>query len=280
MNRMQFWSVLSLSMVCSFGARAQATGSDVQSAESKVEGQIENAFGDIEKFDQELDPVKAEALAIRRLKAKGLIRQNVTAEQLQDMEATPEQLKEDLRRDHLVDNVNLVDAFGNPMFMIGMNDQIEVRVHRDTLPQYAEIFYNGIFIKSYWVSTGAPGHRTPTVTKDVYERKWNRTSQSYGGTMTGAMMYSGGYGVHMTPFLSKLGSAASHGCVRMEDAGIYEIWLLAKDTPNANITINILSGNVAGQAPAGKAPYQGGKLQKIEDRSGKPAGGRLGNSEV
>jgi hypothetical protein len=101
-------------------------------------------------------------------------------------------------------------------------------------------------------------------------------SKAYGGTMTGAMMFMGGYGVHMTPFLSQLGNAASHGCVRMEDAGIYAIWKLALDTPNANITVQILKGKQDGIAPAGRAPFQGGSLQKIEDVSGRPKGGRAG----
>jgi len=84
----------------------------------------------------------------------------------------------------------------------------------------------------------------------------------------------------MTPFLAELGRPASHGCIRMEDAGIYKIWELAIGVPNSNIFVNVLSGQNNATAPSGKAPYEGGYLQKIENKIGRPSGGRLGASET
>jgi hypothetical protein len=220
---------------------------------------------------QELDPQKAEAIAKARLTSL--------------IEPTPEQIEKDLRSQGVIDTQTqdvMVSDLNFPigLFPVGPTDFIVVKVHRDSRPQYAEIFYNGQYMHSYWVSTGAPGHETPTVSRTVYERNWNRTSRAYGGTMTGAMMYNGGFGVHMTPFLSKLGTPASHGCVRMEDAGIYTLWKLAMGTPNANITVQILDGEREGIPPKGLAPYKGGKLQPVEDISGRPRGGRSGALKV
>jgi hypothetical protein len=217
---------------------------------------------------QELDPVKAERIALARVGSAA--------------EPTPAEVEKFLRNSGVVDTQTRdvpVSELNFPIgfFPIGATDFIVVRVHRDRLPQFAEIFYNGEYVHSYWVSTGAPGHDTPAVSRTVYERNWNRVSRAYGGTMTGAMMYMGGFGVHMTPFLSQLGKPASHGCVRMEDAGIYTLWKLALDTPNANITVQVLDGtDEEAIPPEGKAPYQGGKLQPIEDVSGRPQGGRAG----
>lgn len=197
----------------------------------------------------------------------------------EDMEPTPAEVEQFLKSEGVVDPLTEENnSFGGgwKLFNVGATDFILVRVHRDSKPQYAEIFYNTQYVHSYWVSTGAPSSPTPAVTRTVYERNWNRVSKAYGGTMTGAMMFMGGYGIHMTPFIWKLGTAASHGCVRMEDAGVYQLWKLALGTPNVNITVEILEGEHEGTPPEGRAPVQGGKPQPIEDKSGRPKGGRDG----
>src|ERR1700744_556923 len=77
------------------------------------------------------------------------------------------------------------------------------------------------------VSTGRPGHRTPT---GVYrpQRMYVMThSRTYDDApMPHAIFFSGGYAIHGTYQTAALGGVASHGCVRLAPgaaAALYEM---------------------------------------------------------
>lgn len=65
------------------------------------------------------------------------------------------------------------------------------------------------------VSTGKNGYGTPT-------GEWNPTwlsvdhwSKTYNAPMPFAVFFTGGYAIHATDAVAKLGQPASHGCVRL-----------------------------------------------------------------
>ena len=66
------------------------------------------------------------------------------------------------------------------------------------------------------VSTGKPGLDTP---QGSYRPTWldaNHKSDEYeDAPMPYAVFFSGGYAVHATEFTKRLGTPASHGCVRL-----------------------------------------------------------------
>ena len=87
--------------------------------------------------------------------------------------------------------------------------------------QRAKVFIDGVLVKTYKVSTGRTGHpsRTgyfrPTYTNHF--RFYNEYySGKYGSRMAKAIFYSGGYAIHHTDSVQKLGQRASAGCIRFK----------------------------------------------------------------
>ena len=82
------------------------------------------------------------------------------------------------------------------------------------------IFENGVNIQTFLVSTGVPGHRTPTGSYSVHSRSPRAYSNKYECYMPHWMAITGDgmYGMHAlegTSYLRLLGSVASHGCIRL-----------------------------------------------------------------
>ena len=90
----------------------------------------------------------------------------------------------------------------------------------DLNEQEAYAYENGRLLFHGWVSTGKPGHRTPTGRFRVLEKDLHHVSSKYpepnGGARMDYMLRVTGYGVAM-----HLGYVpnypASHGCIRMEN---------------------------------------------------------------
>lgn len=82
------------------------------------------------------------------------------------------------------------------------------------------------FTQTYlWkVSTGKSGFETPT---GAYKPTWlsiNHRSKTYDNApMPFAVFFTGGYAIHATDAVARLGNTASHGCVRLskENAALF-----------------------------------------------------------
>jgi len=86
----------------------------------------------------------------------------------------------------------------------------------DKATQRMSVFVNGIQEYSWKVSTGRGRYDTPVgshkpyrMHKMWYSRKYQMTPMPY------SVFYNGGYAVHGTKALWRLGQPASHGCVRL-----------------------------------------------------------------
>lgn len=78
------------------------------------------------------------------------------------------------------------------------------------------------------ISSGRQGYRTPN---GVYrpqrlEKRWH--SRKYGGAMPNAVFFRGGYAIHGTGDLGRLGRPASHGCVRLHPANAAKLFGLVQ----------------------------------------------------
>lgn len=85
--------------------------------------------------------------------------------------------------------------------------------------QRAKVYIDGRLEKTFIVSTGKPsspsriGYFRPTNIGHL--RLYNEYySGKYGSRMARAIFYSGGYAIHHTDATNRLGTRASHGCVR------------------------------------------------------------------
>lgn len=96
--------------------------------------------------------------------------------------------------------------------------------------------------KTYKIAVGAAGHDTPTGLYTINDRQvnptWNVPNSEWAGDLAGKSIPPGpgnpliarwlgiadGVGIHGTPDVSSLGSAASHGCIRMDPADVIALY--------------------------------------------------------
>jgi lipoprotein-anchoring transpeptidase ErfK/SrfK len=99
------------------------------------------------------------------------------------------------------------------------------------------------FLRSFtWdVSTARRGYRTPTGTyrpirthEMWYSRKYNMSPMPH------SIFFYGGYAIHGTTEVSRLGTPASHGCVRLDPENAAILFDLVIDAGWDNTTITIV----------------------------------------
>ena len=91
---------------------------------------------------------------------------------------------------------------------------VEARISLSSQRMYVSV--NGVRKYTWKVSTGRAGYSTPTGTyrPQRLERSWY--SRKYDNApMPHSVFFRGGYAIHGTTAVSRLGSRASHGCVRL-----------------------------------------------------------------
>ncbi|WP_454849766.1 L,D-transpeptidase [Rhizobium binxianense] len=97
------------------------------------------------------------------------------------------------------------------------------------------------FVKYRWkVSTARKGYVTPT---GSWSAKWlsrdHRSKKYDNAPMPFAVFFNGGYAVHGTYDLKRLGTPASHGCVRLHPDNAAEFFSLARQAGLANTRVVI-----------------------------------------
>jgi len=104
---------------------------------------------------------------------------------------------------------------------------IRIRVNRYT--QTMKVYKGKKLIYTWLVSTGKKGYTTPMgnykpyyAVKMHYSRKWNMSPMPY------SVFYYKGYAIHGTNYASRLGSRASHGCIRLSTRNARKIYNLAR----------------------------------------------------
>jgi lipoprotein-anchoring transpeptidase ErfK/SrfK len=90
------------------------------------------------------------------------------------------------------------------------------------------------------VSTGRKGLDTPM---GAYKPTWldidHKSDQYEDAPMPYAVFFSGGYAIHATEFVKRLGTPASHGCVRLSPENAETFFNLVKTYGRANTRIVI-----------------------------------------
>ncbi|MBN8907504.1 MAG: L,D-transpeptidase [Rhodospirillales bacterium] len=91
---------------------------------------------------------------------------------------------------------------------------VEARVSLSSQRMYVSV--NGVRKYSWAVSTGRSGYGTPTGSyrPQRLEKMWY-SSKYDNAPMPHSVFFRGGYAIHGTNSVSRLGSRASHGCVRL-----------------------------------------------------------------
>lgn len=90
------------------------------------------------------------------------------------------------------------------------------------------------------VSTGRKGYRTPTGTFQPYLVKKMHYSRKYDNApMPHSIFFLGGYAIHGTSDLKRLGSPASHGCIRLHPQNARWLYQIVNDYGKDNTYIEI-----------------------------------------
>jgi lipoprotein-anchoring transpeptidase ErfK/SrfK len=104
--------------------------------------------------------------------------------------------------------------------------------------QTMTVSQNGIVRHRWKVSTARKGYVTP---QGSWSAKWlskNHRSRKYDDApMPFAVFFNGGYAVHATFDLKRLGRPASHGCIRLHPENAAEFFALASQNGLKNTKI-------------------------------------------
>ncbi|MCB1463047.1 MAG: L,D-transpeptidase [Nitratireductor sp.] len=115
---------------------------------------------------------------------------------------------------------------------------VEARI--DLSDQSMRVYQNGFLRYTWKVSTARRGYVTPTGTygptrmhKMWYSRKYHMSPMPH------SIFFRGGYAIHGTNELKRLGSPASHGCVRLHPDNARVLFGLVKSVGSNNTKITI-----------------------------------------
>ena len=105
-----------------------------------------------------------------------------------------------------------------------------LHVNVDVGGQKMEVYVDGKLRHRWPVSTGRDGYDTPggsykpqRLEKQWYSRKYDNAP------MPNAVFFNGGYAIHGTTDTTRLGRAASHGCIRLHPSHAAQLYDLVED---------------------------------------------------
>jgi lipoprotein-anchoring transpeptidase ErfK/SrfK len=111
----------------------------------------------------------------------------------------------------------------------------------DISRQRMTITVDGAPYASWPVSTGVSGYNTPMGSYRPYlVRRMHYSSKYENAPMPHSVFFRGGYAIHGTSYIKRLGRRASHGCVRLHPANAARLYklVLIYGFDNTRITIH------------------------------------------
>lgn len=117
--------------------------------------------------------------------------------------------------------------------------QVTARV--DLSEQKMRVYVGSELVHEFAVSTGAKGYGTPV---GRYQVQWTHPkwySRKYDNApMPWSVFFHGGYAVHGTTAVKRLGRPASHGCVRLAPKNAKLFYQLVRASGNENTVVSIV----------------------------------------
>lgn len=113
-------------------------------------------------------------------------------------------------------------------------------VRVDISEQTMNVVVDGVTRFTWKVSTAGRGYYTPTGMWTPYRMHVMWHSKKYDNApMPHSIFFTGGYAIHATPHVKRLGTPASHGCVRLHPDNATELFALAKEYGPRNMRVVI-----------------------------------------
>ena len=127
-------------------------------------------------------------------------------------------------------------------------------VRVDKSAQRMSVTVDGVPKYSFAVSTGtAGGPPSGTFRPQRLERDWRSRTFNM-APMPYSIFFHGGYAIHGTPHVNRLGQRASHGCVRLHPNNAATLFNLVKQRGMASTRIIVGYGGSRNVAELGSAP--------------------------
>jgi lipoprotein-anchoring transpeptidase ErfK/SrfK len=121
-----------------------------------------------------------------------------------------------------------------------------VVIEVDKSSQQMSVLVDGVARYRWAVSTARAGYSTPNGTyhPERLERTWF-SREYYNSPMPHSIFFHGGYAIHGSYEISRLGGPASHGCVRLHPSNAATLYALVSREGMGSTTI-VVSGAGAG----------------------------------
>jgi lipoprotein-anchoring transpeptidase ErfK/SrfK len=115
-----------------------------------------------------------------------------------------------------------------------------VVAHIDLSRQVMTVTVGGAVYARWPVSTGRGGYSTPSGSFRPYLLKRMHYSRKYDNSpMPHSVFFRGGYAIHGTQYIKRLGRPASHGCVRLHPSNAAKLYRLVLRHGFGNTRIRI-----------------------------------------
>ena len=119
-----------------------------------------------------------------------------------------------------------------------------VLVSIDKSTQRMSVSVDGVPRYHWAVSTGRAGYGTPSGTyrPQRMERTWF-SKEYYNSPMPHSIFFHGGYAIHGSYEIHRLGGPASHGCIRLHPANAATLFAVVKQRGLSDTTIVVSGGH-------------------------------------
>jgi len=119
-----------------------------------------------------------------------------------------------------------------------------VLVSIDKSTQRMSVSVDGVPRYHWAVSTGRAGYGTPSGTyrPQRMERTWF-SKEYYNSPMPHSIFFHGGYAIHGSYEIHRLGGPASHGCIRLHPANAATLFAVVKQRGMSDTTIVVSGGH-------------------------------------
>ena len=141
-------------------------------------------------------------------------------------------------------NLLVLTAVGmTALLMTTQTTQAGIGINVNLNTQRMSVFVDGNHYATWKVSTGKRGHTTPTGRYRVQSMERMHYSRKYNNApMPHSIFYSGGFAIHATDAIWRLGRVASHGCVRLHPDNAADLYALVQRNGRKSTSIHIFRG--------------------------------------
>ncbi|HFC04590.1 MAG TPA: L,D-transpeptidase [Rhizobiales bacterium] len=146
--------------------------------------------------------------------------------------------------------------------------QAGVDVNINLATQRMNVSVDGNRYATYKISSGRRGYTTPTGRYGIQRMEKMHYSRKYDNApMPNSIFFRGGYAIHGTNSISRLGRVASHGCVRLHPDNARELYNLIQSKGRRNTKIRVYRGKKMSIAKAGSKKQANRKRVHIASKS-------------